>query len=96
MAATSRITYEIAVNAIPFLLYLRNTVTICFFTIIGTLISSTLVAYSLAEIPCRDATLLILILRTMMLPFPVTMIPLFITFAKLGWVSTFKPLIVRS
>ncbi len=87
--------YEIAVNAIPFLLYLRNTVTICFFTIIGTLISSTLVAYSLAKIPWpgRNA-LLILILSTMMLPFPVTMIPLFITFAKLGWVNTFKPLIV--
>ena len=30
----------------------------------------------------------------MMLPFPVTMIPLFVTFARLGWVNTFKPLVV--
>jgi multiple sugar transport system permease protein len=89
--------YKIAVNAIPFLLYLRNTVTICFFTIIGTLLSSTLVAYSLAKIPWpgRNA-LLLLILSTMMLPFPVTMIPLFVTFGRLGWVNTFKPLIVPS
>ena len=89
--------YEIAVKAIPFLLYLRNTVTICVFTIIGTLISSTLVAYSLAKIPWPGRNgLLLLILSTMMLPFPVTMIPLFITFGKLGWINTFKPLIVPS
>ena len=89
--------YKIAVNAIPFLLYLRNTVTICFFTIIGTLLSSTLVAYSLAKIPWPGRNvLLLLILSTMMLPFPVTMIPLFVTFGRLGWVNTFKPLIVPS
>lgn len=89
--------YSIAVNAIPFLLYLRNTVTICFFTIIGTLLSSTLVAYSLAKIPWPGRNvLLLLILSTMMLPFPVTMIPLFVTFGRLGWVNTFKPLIVPS
>lgn len=89
--------YNLAVNAIPFLLYLRNTVTICFFTIIGTLLSSTLVAYSLAKIPWPGRNvLLLLILSTMMLPFPVTMIPLFVTFGRLGWVNTFKPLIVPS
>ena len=89
--------YRIAVNAIPFVLYLRNTVTICFFTIIGTLLSSTLVAYSLAKIPWPGRNvLLLLILSTMMLPFPVTMIPLFVTFGRLGWVNTFKPLIVPS
>lgn len=32
----------------------------------------------------------------MMLPGQVTMIPLYIIFAKLGWVDTFKPLIVPS
>ena len=89
--------YSTAVNAIPFLLYLKNTVTVCIFTIIGTLLSSTLVAYSLAKIPWRGRNaLLILILSTMMLPFPVTMIPLFVTFGRLGWINTFKPLIVPS
>ncbi len=87
--------YEIAVNAIPFALYLKNTITICVLSIIGTLLSSTLVAYSLAKIPWPGRNvLLILILSTMMLPFPVTMIPLFVTFARLGWVNTFKPLVV--
>ncbi|NMB25786.1 MAG: carbohydrate ABC transporter permease [Firmicutes bacterium] len=87
--------YKIAVNAIPFLLYLRNTLIICGSTIIGTLISSTLVGYSLAKIPWKGRNaLLILILSTMMLPFPVTMIPLFVTFGRLGWINTFKPLII--
>jgi multiple sugar transport system permease protein len=87
--------YKIAVNAIPFALYLKNTVTICVLSIIGTLLSSTLVAYSLAKIPWPGRNvLLLLILSTMMLPFPVTMIPLFVTFARLGWINTFKPLVV--
>lgn len=87
--------YQEAINAIPFLLYLKNTIIICAFTIIGTLISCPLVAYSLARIRWSGRNImLILILSTMMLPFPVTMIPMFVTFAKFGWINSFKPLII--
>jgi multiple sugar transport system permease protein len=36
----------------------------------------------------------VLILATMLLPFQVTMIPLYIIFRSLGWINTFAPLIV--
>ncbi|MEZ4621487.1 MAG: hypothetical protein R2867_39125 [Caldilineaceae bacterium] len=36
----------------------------------------------------------LLVLSTMMLPQQVTMIPLFILFSKLGWINSYKPLIV--
>jgi len=84
-----------AVLTIPFLTYFKNTTIYVSFSIIGTLIACPLVAYGLSMVqwPGRDA-LLILILATIMVPFPVTMIPLFIIFSRLGWINTYKPLIV--
>jgi multiple sugar transport system permease protein len=64
-------------------------------SVIGTLISSSLVAYGFARIswPGRDAMFIVL-LATMMLPSQVTFIPLYVIYAKLGWVGTYLPLIV--
>jgi multiple sugar transport system permease protein len=64
-------------------------------SVVGTLISSSLVAYGFARItwPGRD-TMFIVLLATMMLPSQVTFIPLYVIYAKLGWVGTYLPLIV--
>ena len=64
-------------------------------TIIGTLLSSSLVAYAFACLkwPGRNGVF-IFVLATMMLPMQVTMIPLFVLFKNFGWLNTFKPLIV--
>lgn len=87
--------YPDAVNFISFFLYLRNTVTIAVSATIGVLISSSLVAYSLARIPWAGRNVLfILTVATLMLPFQVTMIPLFLVFKNLGWINSFLPLIV--
>ncbi|MBL7111664.1 MAG: carbohydrate ABC transporter permease [Bacteroidales bacterium] len=82
-------------SQLPFLAYFRNSVFISLFTILGTLLSSSLVAYAFAVLrwPGRDK-LFIFILVTMMLPLQVTMIPVFVMFKNLGWLNTFKPLIV--
>ena len=86
-----------AVHYVPFFLYLKNTVVICVLSVIGTLFSSSLVAYSFARIrwPGRDMLFLVL-LATMMLPGQVTMIPVFAIFRALGWIDTIKPLVVPS
>ena len=87
--------YPDAVTYITFFLYLRNTLSIAVMSTIGVLISSSLVAYSLARIPWKGRTFLfILTIATLMLPFQVTMIPLFIVFKNLGWVNSWLPLIV--
>ncbi len=61
-----------------FWVYFKNSLIIAFFSIVGTLISNTPVAYAFARIrfPGRDI-LFIIILATMMLPFQVTMIPIY-------------------
>ncbi len=79
----------------PIYLYAWNTTVIAVLSVIGVVISSSLVAFGFArlEFPSRDA-LFILVLSTMMLPFAVTMVPQFILFQKLGWLDSFKPLII--
>jgi len=79
-----------------FWVYLRNSLIIAFFAIIGTLLSNAPVAYAFARIrfPGRDG-LFVIVLATMMLPFQVTMIPLYMLFNEyLHWGDTFLPLIV--
>lgn len=76
-------------------IYFRNTVFICALSVIGVLLSSSLAAFAFSRIrfPGRRALFLV-VLSTMMLPAQVTMIPLYIVYSKLGWVNSFRPLIV--
>jgi multiple sugar transport system permease protein len=87
--------YPRALTYIPFFSYLLNTLYISAFNVVGIVLSCPLVAYGLARIrwPGRDF-LFVSVLATMMLPYQVTMIPLFIVFKWLGWVGSYTPLIV--
>ncbi|MDO8589417.1 MAG: carbohydrate ABC transporter permease [Armatimonadota bacterium] len=80
---------------IPFFRQLRNTLIISVVSVLGTLISCSLVAYGLSRIEWRGRnTLFLVLLSVMMLPYQVVMAPLFAVFVKLGWVDTFLPLTV--
>ncbi|MEZ4659587.1 MAG: carbohydrate ABC transporter permease [Caldilineaceae bacterium] len=72
-----------------------NTTLVTAMSMIGSILSCTLVAYSFARLrfPGRE-TLFMILLSTMMLPYAVTMVPLYIVYSKLRWVNTFLPLIV--
>jgi multiple sugar transport system permease protein len=79
-----------------FWVYFKNSLIIAFFTIIGTLLSNAPVAYAFARInfPGRDL-LFIIVLATLMLPYQVTIIPLYLFFNDyLHWGNTFLPLLV--
>lgn len=85
--------YREALTTLPFALYIRNTAVITLITIVGHLLSCTLIAYAFARLraPGRDA-LFVVMLATMMLPYPVTMTPLYVIFNRLGWINTILPL----
>jgi ABC-type glycerol-3-phosphate transport system permease component len=87
--------YLKAVTAIPFFLYLWNTVVITALSIVGKVLSITLVAFSFARLRWwgRDF-LFVVMLATMMLPPHITLIPQFIMFKWWGWIDTFLPLVV--
>ncbi|BBH22881.1 sugar ABC transporter permease [Paenibacillus baekrokdamisoli] len=64
-------------------------------TVIGTVASSALAAYGFARFRGRGRNMwFLLLLSTMMLPYPAIMIPQFVLFSKMGWIDTFLPLIV--
>jgi multiple sugar transport system permease protein len=87
--------YGDAVTAIPFFLYLRNTLIITGLSVIGKVLSVTLVAFAFARLRWWGRnTLFLIMLATLMLPPHVTLIPQFILFKNLGWINTFLPLIV--
>lgn len=87
--------YAAVFERMPFLTYLRNSTLITALSIVGTVLSSSVVAYAFACLrwPGRDA-LFIFVIATMMLPLQVIMIPLFVIFKELGWLNTYKPLVV--
>lgn len=72
---------------------LWNTVYVTILVILGTVLSSSLVAFSFARLkwPGRDVLFVVLI-ATMMIPPAVTMLPVFLIFRSLNWIDTLKPL----
>lgn len=79
----------------PFGTYLKNSVIVTLLSTIGQLLSSSLVAFGFArfDFPGRNLLFMVL-LAAMMVPWDVTMIPLYMEFNWLGWINTLKPLII--
>jgi ABC-type glycerol-3-phosphate transport system permease component len=80
---------------VPFGIFTLNSITITTLSLLGTMLTSSLVAYSFARFryPGRDVFFMVT-LSTMMLPYEVTLIPQYLLFNQLGWLDTFLPLIV--
>lgn len=73
--------------------YAGNSLFLCLMCVAGTVLSSSLVAYGFSRIEWRgrDKVFMVL-LATMMIPFPVVMVPIFGLFKSLGWIGTFLPI----
>lgn len=87
--------YLDAIHAMPFLRMFFNTAVITVASVVFSVVSCFIVAYGFACIdwPGRDK-LFYIVLATLFLPFPVTLIPLFDLWAKLGFVNTWLPLLL--
>lgn len=83
------------VGGVPFVVFFRNSFYYVILATIGTVFSSALVAYGFARNKFFGRNFwFVCMLLTMMLPYQVVMIPQFILFFKIGWVNSFKPLII--
>jgi multiple sugar transport system permease protein len=77
------------------LTYAWNSIRIAVLSMIGTVLATIPVAYALSRMRWRGRqAVFILILATLMLPFQVTVVPLYVTFVELGWIPSLKPLII--
>ena len=89
--------YPDALTQLPFDVYFSNTIFIVFWTVLGEVIVSSIVAYAFARLRWKGRNaLFIVVLATMMLPRQVTLIPDFLIFKYLGMIDTFWPLILPS
>lgn len=85
--------YSTIFKRIPIFHYLQNTVIVAVLPVIGQMIATPMIAYSLTKIPWKGQKIIFpLILATIMIPWQVTQIPMFMTWSKLGLVNTFVPL----
>ncbi len=79
--------------AADFPLFLHNSLLIAFLSVVGMVISSSIVAYGFSRLHWRGRdSLFVLVLATLMIPFPILMAPLYLVFKDLGWIGTFLPL----
>ncbi len=86
--------YPKVFELIPFARFFRNSVIVTSIAVFGELLSASFVAFGFARMrfPGRNF-LFVLLLTTMMIPYPVTMIPSFILWVRgLNMVNTFGPL----
>jgi multiple sugar transport system permease protein len=80
-------------RTIEFPVYLRNTLVVAALGVTGMTLSSAAVAYGLSRIRWRGrGVVFALVLATMMIPFPVIMVPLYLVFRELGMLGTLTPL----
>jgi multiple sugar transport system permease protein len=87
--------YAESFKGIKFPQLFRNTLVIAIVGTLGTLISSTLVAYGFSRFRIPGKTILFMILMgTIILPPQVTLVPTYTIFTKLGWTNTWLPLLV--
>jgi ABC-type glycerol-3-phosphate transport system permease component len=87
--------YPEAFSAAPFVLYFLNTFKVAVLETAGTLIVSSLGAYAFARLRFRGKNIAFgLLLATMMIPYTVRVIPLYVMFKNFGWINTHLPLII--
>jgi ABC-type glycerol-3-phosphate transport system permease component len=86
----------ISINEIiPFYRFMWNTAVVTVLTTFGGVLSASLVGYGFSHFRFRGRhALFLIVLSTMMLPAEVTLIPTYLIFNELGWIDTFKPLVV--
>jgi multiple sugar transport system permease protein len=81
----------------PFLRYMINSTIIVVASIIGVLISCSLVGFAFARLRFRGSKVLFYItIVTMLIPWQALMVPQFLFFVKLGWYGTYLPIIIPS
>lgn len=80
-----------------FLTFFKNSAVVVALNMIGNFLSCTIVAYAFARLRAPGKSLLFaVLLSTMMLPFPVTLIPVYEIFRNFGMIDTLYPLFLRS
>lgn len=84
--------YARAFSQLNFFLLTFNSLHIVFFSIIGTLLSSSLVAYAFVNFKVRETPIIFsVMLSSIMIPAQVVQIPMYELYRSFEWINTFIP-----
>lgn len=87
--------YSEAMARLPVLRFLLNSLLITAASTVGAVLTASMAGYALARLKFRGRSLLFaLLMLSMIIPAQVLLIPRFLLYDLLGWVNTYKPLIV--
>ena len=87
--------FETVFDMVPFGRYYMNSIIVTLSVTLGQLVISVLAAYALARLNFPFKNFIFgFILATMLMPFVVTMIPVFLIVSDLKWIDTYQGLIV--
>lgn len=87
--------YKVAWEAAPFKIYFKNSLIVTICVTLGELITTILAAFAFSRIEFKGRDLIFtLLVATMMVPGEVLTIPNFVTLSKLGWIDSYKALII--
>ncbi|MBF0999053.1 MAG: carbohydrate ABC transporter permease [Lachnospiraceae bacterium] len=87
--------FENVFSVMPYWMYFRNTIWLTLMNVAGTIFCTPMIAYSLSKIKWKFRNLFFaIIMSSMMIPYTVTMLPMYKFWSKLGLVGSFWPLII--
>ncbi|MCP4589793.1 MAG: carbohydrate ABC transporter permease [bacterium] len=87
--------YAEAATTLPFVRFMLNSLLITAAAVTGAVLTSAMAGYAFAVLPWRGRRFWFLVLlASMMIPSQVLLIPHFVLYESLGWMGTYKPLIV--
>lgn len=87
--------YSTAMTRLPFVRFLANSFVITLTSTIGAVFSCSLAGFAFAQLRWRGRRIAFaLALLTMAVPLNLILLPQFLIFERLGWVNTYKPLIL--
>jgi multiple sugar transport system permease protein len=82
-------------GGLTFATFFKNSIFLTVVTVIGQVISSTVVAYSFSRIKFKGKKFwFTCMIITMLMPAQILMIPQYIEFQSLGWLNTYLPMLV--
>ncbi len=87
--------YIIAYRALDYFTYAKNSVFITIVTVIGHLLSCSLIGYGFARynFPCKKVLFLLVILA-LIVPVQTLIVPMYMVYANFGWLNSYLPIIV--
>ncbi|MEG2917852.1 MAG: carbohydrate ABC transporter permease [Clostridium sp.] len=84
-----------ALKSVPFKKYLFNSLFVAVCVTLGEIVTTILAAYAFVYIPFKFKNVLFMVLvATMMVPSDILMIPNYVTLSNLGWINSYKALIL--